>query len=615
MNLADPDLELVDPTPNIHSLFLHFDQIFFWAKLESRAVVRWSKRMYSCAGICSYDRGGICDIALSEPLLKLRPRKDLVETLLHEMIHAYLFITNRDKDRDGHGPNFQGHMYRINKAAGLNITIYHDFHDEVKLYQTHWWRCNGPCQFIKPHFGIVRRSMNRAPGPSDWWWNRHKKNCGGTFVKFKEPEKRQKKNPPKPTADISKFVKKTNKDSDISGNKVSKPVLKDSNNLPNKSNISAKITKSNTSRSVVATKKNNVVFNPQVPKPPVVFSGKGQTINETSITSSADVVGMVRNVWANKDLSMISSNTKTSIKAPKVGTNSTNLNKHKAEDISSPPAKIKKIDDYFKSNAVSVLKDLYGKDFVITEVNSNKRLSVVSVDSDLVDCPVCSSKISSTEINRHLDECLNKQIIETICIENGDIIPAINIKSDPDRVNNNNPNNVSYAKDTNEKKNKSVAKDNLQYPTNETKCINLNDLPNSKVLNINGQLKDRKSGIFETSLVSSDYTVPKIKREPGCDKDIEFISEQKCPCCGSTMTKAIDEHLDECLAFFDNNTTIPTEGASTSFTNETIVLDDDDDICDETLTLNATGTKSPCPCCLKMIELADMNYHLDICLS
>ncbi len=37
----------------------------------------------SCAGICIYEsKGNFCRIALSEPLLKLRTRKDLVQTLL-----------------------------------------------------------------------------------------------------------------------------------------------------------------------------------------------------------------------------------------------------------------------------------------------------------------------------------------------------------------------------------------------------------------------------------------------------------------------------------------------------------------------------------------------------
>lgn len=53
MNLGDPELEFIDPTPNVHALFISFDKLFFWTKLSSRAVVRWSKRMYSCAGVCS----------------------------------------------------------------------------------------------------------------------------------------------------------------------------------------------------------------------------------------------------------------------------------------------------------------------------------------------------------------------------------------------------------------------------------------------------------------------------------------------------------------------------------------------------------------------------------
>jgi len=42
-----------------------------------------------CAGVCSYEgHGGLCSIRLSEPLLKFRPRKDLIETLLVGMLCA-----------------------------------------------------------------------------------------------------------------------------------------------------------------------------------------------------------------------------------------------------------------------------------------------------------------------------------------------------------------------------------------------------------------------------------------------------------------------------------------------------------------------------------------------
>lgn len=192
-SIIDPQLEVQDPTPDIYSLFMKFNKTFFWSTLNT-VEVRWSPRMYSCAGICAYERRqGYCSIRLSEPLLKLRPRSDLVETLLHEMIHAYLFLTNNNRDRDGHGPEFQKHMNRINAAAGTNISIYHSFHEEVKLYQQHWWRCDGPCRNRAPFFGMVKRSMNRNPGPNDFWWATHQATCGGKFIKVREPDRKDKK--------------------------------------------------------------------------------------------------------------------------------------------------------------------------------------------------------------------------------------------------------------------------------------------------------------------------------------------------------------------------------------------------------------------------------------
>lgn len=41
----------------------------------------------------------------------------------HEMIHAYLFVTANNRDRDGHGPEFHKHMYRINGVAGTKISV------------------------------------------------------------------------------------------------------------------------------------------------------------------------------------------------------------------------------------------------------------------------------------------------------------------------------------------------------------------------------------------------------------------------------------------------------------------------------------------------------------
>eukprot|EP01135_Chromosphaera_perkinsii_P000463 Nk52_evm17s96 gene=Nk52_evmTU17s96 len=192
MNLVGAEWELLDPNPDIYSLFEEYNRLFFDGLLCG-IEVKWSPRMTLCAGVCSFEgRGGLCSIRLSKPLLSLRPRKDLVETLLHEMIHAFLFVTEQIRDRrdgdDGHGPKFQFHMNRINRQAGTSITIYHSFKDEVNHYRNHIWQCSGPCRDLAPYFGKVRRAMNRAPSSRDHWFPQHERTCGGTFVKVSEPE-------------------------------------------------------------------------------------------------------------------------------------------------------------------------------------------------------------------------------------------------------------------------------------------------------------------------------------------------------------------------------------------------------------------------------------------
>ena len=186
-NLCDPSLEVSDPAPNILELFQAFNATFFGNKLQA-VECRWSPRMTLCAGICVYQGGGYCSVRLSAPLLRLRPRADLVNTLLHEMIHAYLFVTDNYADHSAHGPNFLSHAKRINSSSGTNITVYHTFHDEVDVYRTHVWKCSGRCVEKPPYYGLVKRAMNRAPGPTDPWWAVHAAQCGGSYTKISGPE-------------------------------------------------------------------------------------------------------------------------------------------------------------------------------------------------------------------------------------------------------------------------------------------------------------------------------------------------------------------------------------------------------------------------------------------
>jgi len=153
--------------------------------------------MTSTAGLCGWSpTTNFCFIRLSLPLLQLRSRKDLVETLIHEMIHALLFVTREDDNHESHGQKFHEHMHRINRMSGADITVYHSFHGEVHHYQQHVWRCDGACRSRAPYFGYVRRAMNRPPGPTDYWFPFHAQSCGGKFAKISEPPPKKANNKP-----------------------------------------------------------------------------------------------------------------------------------------------------------------------------------------------------------------------------------------------------------------------------------------------------------------------------------------------------------------------------------------------------------------------------------
>ncbi|KAI8339708.1 SprT-like family-domain-containing protein [Chlamydoabsidia padenii] len=197
-----------DPNPDLHGLFLVFNDIYFSGRLNM-VEVKWSKKMTRCAGTCRYQpAAGLCTITLSEALLKFRPRSDMVNTLLHEMIHALLFVTHRIDNHESHGPEFLCEAARINKLAGTNITVYHTFHDEVNHYKTHIWKCNGPCQHKPPFYGIVSRSMNRPPQKADRWFLDHLASCGGTFEKIASPPPKTKKQKKQAKEDDDPMTKK-----------------------------------------------------------------------------------------------------------------------------------------------------------------------------------------------------------------------------------------------------------------------------------------------------------------------------------------------------------------------------------------------------------------------
>ncbi|EWC86629.1 hypothetical protein PFNF54_04645 [Plasmodium falciparum NF54] len=106
--------------PDLHELFSEYNGKYFFNKLSS-VHVNWSNKMKLCAGICIFKKSGYCCIRLSLPLLKLRKIKEYRETLLHEMIHAFLFLTRSNRKHDGHGP-VKKKKIEINKSKSLKNT-------------------------------------------------------------------------------------------------------------------------------------------------------------------------------------------------------------------------------------------------------------------------------------------------------------------------------------------------------------------------------------------------------------------------------------------------------------------------------------------------------------
>ncbi|XP_030758195.1 sprT-like domain-containing protein Spartan [Sitophilus oryzae] len=601
--LVDPSWEVIDPTPDVHVLFVTFNERFFWNKLLA-VTVSWSKRMTSCAGICSYQgRAGMCSITLSEPLLKLRPRKDLVETLLHEMIHAYLFVTHNNRDRDGHGPEFHKHMYRINAETGTNITVYHSFHDEVRLYQQHWWRCDGPCQNRKPYFGMVRRATNRAPGPNDRWWAEHSRNCGGNFIKVKSPEPHVKSNKKNTTTgtvsntkdsknDIRKYI--SNVGSGSASNKENQP--KNSKTSFNTSTISKPDLVNNIrsiSNNVGGSQISNVI--PSKSSNIFGFTGLGNGTTSSVLTpkkgSTSGMKGVVKNAGGSTFVvtkqGNQNNNTVQNTKLMKATETTVEVfsGTGRALGASSVP----------QNNSYSVVREHWLNKFDNKKAEAVKRpstdvlqssakvakssgLNKIADDYNTAECPVCSEKIHIEILNEHLDHCLelSKEEIKE-CIICGQQVA-----------------NTEYEVHTTKCTEKHFGEDaDLDY-ANISKDGDVIDLTQS-----DSHKKQCPACKAELSNLEYDCHVEQclLKMYDQLDEKYKLNKDIRTTCvaCSKKILKSeMDYHLEECL------------GMSNIFDMTNVPVEEIEDI---------ESNKYNCPFCLNLVLESEMQCHLNICLK
>jgi hypothetical protein len=96
---------------------------------EKTGRIKWEGRYKRTWGTYTYNGKGTGIIKLSKRCA-LEPFQTQ-STLLHEMLHAYLDLTNQDDGIAGHGPNFIRKAKEINeKCDELEVGYRVDFHDE-----------------------------------------------------------------------------------------------------------------------------------------------------------------------------------------------------------------------------------------------------------------------------------------------------------------------------------------------------------------------------------------------------------------------------------------------------------------------------------------------------
>ncbi|XP_020585640.1 sprT-like domain-containing protein Spartan isoform X2 [Phalaenopsis equestris] len=171
---------MVELLPDIQQLFRHYNALYFDDALGA-CNVGWSPLLRSNSSTCLYIEAYRCEIRLSKRLLRHISSADLKNSLLHEMIHAFLWIKQKNKNRSKHGPNFWALAKEINNSCkddnqkppnGYNISDQHTFNDEAETSAVHHWMCES-------YGHLAKREISRRPSLSECFEKTcHENDCG-----------------------------------------------------------------------------------------------------------------------------------------------------------------------------------------------------------------------------------------------------------------------------------------------------------------------------------------------------------------------------------------------------------------------------------------------------
>lgn len=103
-----------DSEKDLDLMFDYYNEVLFDNKLAKHSV-KWNNRLTSTLGRITYSKRLI---ELSYKHHEINDYKEMNNTLIHEMIHAFLYQTSKMR---GHGKVFKDMCDIINKKTGLDI--------------------------------------------------------------------------------------------------------------------------------------------------------------------------------------------------------------------------------------------------------------------------------------------------------------------------------------------------------------------------------------------------------------------------------------------------------------------------------------------------------------
>lgn len=460
--------------------------------------------------------------------------------------------------------------------------------------------------------------MNRAPGPSDFWWIEHQQSCGGQFIKIKEPENFKTKNTKnnKKSITISKNTHKENNLTDWLKNSDNSFGQHKSNDI-SKSKIIPILKMSNTGNEKIKNihKSNGSPLNSKINNKPLDSNLKKLGNNTNNVhgwgvggpNSSSSASKVVNNNHTPKY------SCSAQLGGSKIG-KSNLLDKFyvKSNNQQQTPLK-QKTSSYDNANTKeSVIKSVQGKG------NASQSDSFNQEVRDPVNCPICHVTVSINFINEHIDSCLdNKGESKSNDIKNTP--QHRNVNSQMDDTSSMKGNIFTTTKRSNVMHTSTPKRQKLENLHNSeytdcsvchrsfktTDIYNHLDtcLPKPSVSNSSSNVIviDSSSDFESPNSTFADSPSIKTNTQSNHSKTNTINEIQKCLICNTIIpsTMSLNDHLEECIG--------------TMFNDESILcVDIDNDNLEE---VHGTDQKYPCPVCMELFTENIMNEHLDRCLK